>query len=41
MDNFYPFYFILVTLSLIILSITKGEKTSYEDDDIDDYWSGD
>ena len=39
MDNFYPWGFIIMFFSLLILSITGGEKTSHEDDDIDDYWS--
>ena len=40
MDNFYPFGFIVMFLSLLILSLTGGEKTTHNDDDIDDYWSG-
>ena len=39
MDNFYPWGFIIMFFSLLIVSITKGEKTSHQDDDIDDYWS--
>jgi len=39
MDNFYPWGFIIMFFSLLILAITKGEKTSHLDDDIDDYWS--
>ena len=39
MDNFYPWGFIIMFFSLLILAITGGEKTSHEDDDIDDYWS--
>ena len=39
MDNFYSWGFIIMLFSLLILSITGGEKTSHQDDDIDDYWS--
>jgi hypothetical protein len=41
MDNFYPWGFIIMFFSLLILACTGGEKTSYKDKDIDDYWSGD
>ena len=41
MDNFYPWGFIIMFFSLLILACTKGEKTTYRDKDIDDYWSGD
>ena len=41
MDSFYPFAFFLVFFAFIIFAYTRGEKTSHEDDDIDDYWSGD
>jgi hypothetical protein len=41
MDDFYPWGFIILFFSLFILACTKGEKTTYRDKDIDDYWSGD
>lgn len=41
MDNFYPWGFTIMFFSLLLLSLCNGEKTSAEDDDIDDYWSGD
>ena len=39
MDNSYPWAFIIMFFSSIILVFTRGEKTSHEDDDVDDYWS--
>jgi hypothetical protein len=41
MDDFEPWGFFIMFFSLLILSFTKGEKTTYRDKDIDDYWSGD
>ena len=35
------FCFIVMVISLIILAFTKGDKTTYRDKDIGDYWSGD
>jgi hypothetical protein len=32
---------IVLFFSFIILACRQGEKTTYKDKDIDDYWSGD
>jgi len=39
MDGFEPWGFFIMFFSLLILSFTKGEKTSEEDEEIYDYWS--
>ena len=39
MDNFYPWGFFLMFFWLLWSSLRDGEKTSAEDEDIDDYWS--
>ena len=40
MDDFSPLGFIVMFFSLLLLSLCEGEKTTHNDDDIDDYWSG-
>ena len=41
MNNFDPFIFTALLFSFIVMAFRKGEKTTYKDKDIDDYWSGD
>ena len=39
MEDFYPWGFFIMLFSLLVLSFTRGEKTSEEDEEINDYWS--
>ena len=40
MDN-GDWFFLFLFLFLFFCMSFNGEKTSHQDDDIDDYWSGD
>jgi hypothetical protein len=39
MDNDIPLGTIILFFSFVLLSFTRGGKTSSEDEEIDDYWS--
>ena len=39
MDDFDPWGFFILFFSLLLLSCTRGEKTTEEDEEINDYWS--
>ena len=39
MDDGTPWGTIILFFSFVLLTFSKGEKTSHRDKDIDDYWS--
>jgi len=39
MDNFYPFGFCIMFFVLLLRALFFGEKTSNNDEEINDYWS--
>ena len=39
MDDFYPFWFFFWFFILLYYSLRDGEKTSDNDEEINDYWS--
>jgi hypothetical protein len=39
MDHDIPFGTIILFFTFLLLSLTRGGKTSSEDEEVDDYWS--
>jgi len=38
-DNFYPWWFLIMLFWLLWSALRSGEKTTHRDEEIDDYWS--